>query len=61
MNLGDAILNKALIGSVRVGSSYEKLPLTFAQTELIDLWVTSSSQLEFGEPEVIKKADFCQE
>ena len=37
MNLGDEILNKALIGSVRVGSSYEKLPLTFAQTELIDL------------------------
>ena len=46
---------KALIGSVGVGSSYEKLPSTLTQTEPIGQQVTSSGQLEFGDPKVIKK------
>ena len=50
----------ALIGSVRVSSSYEILPSTLTQTEPIGQQVTSSGQLEFWDPKVIKKAEFGQ-
>ena len=49
------------LGSVWVGSSYEKLPSTLTQTEPIGQQVTSSGQLEFWDPKVIKKAEFGQE
>ena len=54
------VLAKALIGSVWVSSSYEKLPSTLTQTEPIGQQVTSSGQLKFRDPKVIKKAEFGQ-
>ena len=49
------VQGKALIGLVRVSSSYEKLPSTLTQTEPIGQQVPSLGQLEFGDPKVIKK------
>ena len=42
--------------SVRFGSVWvmKSFPLTLTQTELMGQWVTSSGQLEFGDPELIK-------
>ena len=54
--------SKALIGSVRVGSSYEKLPLTLTQTEPIgskSLFRVNSS-LVWGPKSDKKKAEFGQ-